>query len=157
MSKASPNPRKAAQAYWKYWCEEFCNEALNTNASPKAGYVYFLKTGSFYKIGKTKRPLRRFPQIRIEMPLPTYLWSIWWSPDMTALESMLHSFYAQYRTNGEWFALPEKEALAIKYAEGPFFATFFPEHFSALDSAQYGQIVPVLEMIRQQWRDLANA
>lgn len=79
---------------------------LDKHAPKPTGYVYLLKSGDHYKIGKSKNVDQRVTQISPRTPLPVELLHSIGSNDMSWLEAQLHSKYAQYRTNGEWFALP---------------------------------------------------
>lgn len=79
---------------------------LDKYAPNITGYVYLLKSGDHYKIGKSKDVDRRLTQISPRTPLPVTLEHSIGSNDMHWLESQLHTKYARYRTNGEWFALP---------------------------------------------------
>ena len=113
------NPKQEAQQYWSTWQQKYGEDIANDEdwyrqQGRTPGYIYVLKAGHFYKIGRSIDPLKRFPQISLKMPFITRMWTIWWAPDMIWLESVLHEFYDQYRVNGEWFALPEREAEVIK-------------------------------------------
>jgi len=117
------DPHTEAVEYMKHWKDEVFDgyseqEWLTCNQfNPNPGYIYFLQAGKFYKIGRTKDVLRRFPQISLKMPFVTRLWAVWWAPDISWLEGTLHSFYHRFRVNGEWFALPEHEAMEIRKAD----------------------------------------
>lgn len=79
---------------------------LDKHAPTITGYVYLLKSGDHFKIGKSKDVDRRLTQISPRTPLPVALEHSIGSNDMHWLEAQLHTKYARYRTNGEWFALP---------------------------------------------------
>jgi hypothetical protein len=71
------------------------------------GYVYLLRSGTHYKIGKSKDVNRRLTQISPKTPLPVELVHTIPTDNMAWAEHTLHEQYASFRTNGEWFALPE--------------------------------------------------
>jgi len=114
------HPRQDARRYWNLWkhaygarLEKYMGADWFTDCCTRPGYIYVLKMGNWYKIGRTDDPMRRFPQISVKMPLPTRLWSLFYVEDMYEEEALLHEYYAPFRTNGEWFELPDKEVLYI--------------------------------------------
>lgn len=106
-------PHKEAQVLWDNFKEhygprlEVFAEGLTDSWGPRAGYIYVLQSGPFFKIGRTKDVLRRFPQIRIGLPFETRLRLIFYVSDSYEEEQAMHAFYDSYRTHGEWFLLPE--------------------------------------------------
>lgn len=78
---------------------------------PVNGYVYLLQSGEHFKIGKSKDVDQRVTQISPKTPLPVTLLHTIASNDMSWAEWLLHRKFSDYRTNGEWFALPP-EAVA---------------------------------------------
>lgn len=87
---------------------------LDKYAPNITGYVYLLKSGDHFKIGKSKDVDRRLTQISPRTPLPVTLEHSIGSNDMHWLETQLHTKYARYRTNGEWFSLPPDAVTWIK-------------------------------------------
>lgn len=82
------------------------------------GYVYVLRSGDFIKIGKSKNVDQRLTQISPKTPMPVTLLHTIACDDMSWAEAQLHRHYAHYRTNGEWFLLPQAELdwmLTIKH------------------------------------------
>lgn len=82
------------------------------------GYVYILRSGDFIKIGKSKDVDQRVTQISPKTPMPVVLLHTIASDDMSWAEAALHRHYSHYRTNGEWFLLPQSELdwlLTIKH------------------------------------------
>jgi hypothetical protein len=73
----------------------------------KTGWVYLLKTGWHYKIGKSKDVRKRVASLQTASPYLIELVCAVETSDMDFLERWLHGFYKEYRTNGEWFELPE--------------------------------------------------
>lgn len=82
------------------------------------GYVYILRSGDFIKIGKSKDVDQRVTQISPKTPMPVTLLHTIACDDMSWAEAQLHRHYAHYRTNGEWFLLPQEDLswlLTIKH------------------------------------------
>jgi len=77
-------------------------------------YIYLIKGGIDYKIGKSKDPQKRFNQLQVgnseKLELINYF------PTSNALidERALHRTFKMKKTRGEWFALNEAD---IKYIE----------------------------------------
>jgi len=116
-------PRREAQIIWADWKHQHDNHlarlrSLYRHPDDRPGYVYLLRMGCYFKIGRTIDPLLRFPQISVKMPQETRLWAVFWEPDMIETEALMHKFYHQYHTNGEWFELPFEEAIYIRRCQG---------------------------------------
>ena len=71
----------------------------------RAGYVYFLKSGPFVKIGVTRNVERRAAQLSAQPPFYTEMIAFFWIADAYSAETRLHLRYAGARVRGEWFAL----------------------------------------------------
>jgi hypothetical protein len=87
--------------------------AFDTNESKTEGYIYVLKSGEFYKIGKTVNPHGRFMQISPVMPEPVEVVGLYYDPDIAAAESALHEYFSARRVNGEWFRLAPEDLAFI--------------------------------------------
>lgn len=75
----------------------------------RAGYVYVIKSmtdDTYYKIGRTNNPERRMRKFNVVLPFEITPVCLIKTNDMYKLESDLHTKYAQYRADGEWFKLP---------------------------------------------------
>jgi hypothetical protein len=72
---------------------------------PKAGYVYVLKAGPYYKIGVSTNIDRRIKQLSTLPPFDLELIFTIQTSDMYGLESKLHERFDHQRQNGEWFIL----------------------------------------------------
>jgi hypothetical protein len=112
-------PRQDARQYWNLWkhsygthLEKYYTSGFD-NEWMRPGYIYVLKMGDWYKIGRTDNIMRRFPQIHVKQPLPTYLWCLFYVMDMYEEEQLLHQYYAPLNTNGEWFKLSFNDACAL--------------------------------------------
>ena len=72
-------------------------------------YVYLMKSGRHYKIGKTNNLKRREREIRIEMPEKLVVIHHIETDDPFGIESYWHKRFSGQRRNGEWFELSTKD------------------------------------------------
>lgn len=78
-------------------------------AIPHVGFVYLLRAGPFYKIGKSKDPEKRIKQIKLQLPYPVEIVHVVASSNMSYLETHWHKQFSEKRTNGEWFLLTDDD------------------------------------------------
>ena len=76
------------------------------------GFVYFVKCGQFYKIGRAKNVKLRMAGI--QFPEKPRLIKAVRCLNYGFLEKALHALFAHKRTHGEWFDLSEEEVLQAK-------------------------------------------
>lgn len=69
----------------------------------KPGWVYLLRCGWHYKIGKSANVLQRVADLQTANPYKIDLVVAIWVDDMATIESILHQYFHKYRSNGEWF------------------------------------------------------
>lgn len=74
-----------------------------------SGAVYLIKSGEFYKIGKTINYKRRYPEIKLQLPFDTEEVHIILTNNINFLEKHWHLRFKNKRKNGEWFKLSDKD------------------------------------------------
>ena len=84
------------------------------SAKPDVGYVYLMKSGRHYKIGRTISLGSRERQLASKIPVPpTTIHSIE-TDDPVGVEAYWHRRFAEKRGEGEWFELTSEDVAAFK-------------------------------------------
>ena len=105
---------KAALIAKPYVTSESEASELGKNESVK-GYVYLLRSGRRYKIGKSNDPSRRFREVRLELPDETHQVHTIPTDDPTGIEAYWHQRFAAKRVrNTEFFELDANDVQAFK-------------------------------------------
>ena len=78
------------------------------------GYVYLIKSGKFFKIGKSNHVGRRNYELSIQLPEKVELIHQIETDDPAGIEKYWHSRFSQKRKNGEWFDLNGEDVKVFK-------------------------------------------
>ena len=78
------------------------------------GYVYLLKPGRFYKIGRTNALGRRERDLAIQLPEAAKLVHSIKTDDPAGIERYWHQRFHDRRKNGEWFELTAQGLAAFR-------------------------------------------
>ncbi len=91
------------------------NEELDSPAKgPEYGYVYLLKSGRYYKIGRSNSPGRREYELAIQLPEPVKTVHTIKTDDPMGIEAYWHQRFSSRRKNGEWFELRREDISAFR-------------------------------------------
>ena len=82
------------------------------------GYIYVLRAGDYYKIGRAKNPDSRIRQLKIQLPFPVEVVYLFACEDYVAAEAYYHWLFASERVNGEWFLMEEHDLAPFRIQEG---------------------------------------
>jgi hypothetical protein len=93
--------------------ESYLSGKLKLNWKER-GYIYLLKDGDYYKIGKAKRPKDRLKTYRTENPRETQIILCEKVSDYTQTEKELLSLFKSKNHKGEWFKLDSEDIDKIK-------------------------------------------
>jgi hypothetical protein len=78
------------------------------------GFVYLLKSGNFYKIGRSNAPGCREREIALQLPERAQMVHEIRTDDQKGIEAYWHGRFASKRKNGEWFELDASDVCCFR-------------------------------------------
>lgn len=99
-------------------CEPIASAARATpepdDNQPATGQVYLVKSGTFFKIGRSNAAGRRAYELAIQRPEKLQVVHVIDTDDAVGIERYWHQRFAHRRANGEWFALTAADVAAFR-------------------------------------------
>jgi hypothetical protein len=86
----------------------------HTRPDETFGYVYLLKSGRFYKIGRSNAVGRRERELAIQLPDKAQNVHVIATDDPVGIERYWHTRFHGRRKNGEWFELTADDLRAFR-------------------------------------------
>jgi len=78
------------------------------------GFVYLIKSGRFYKVGRSNSAGRREYELAIQLPEKAIKVHTIRTDDPIGIEEYWHKRFDSKRKNGEWFALESSDVAAFR-------------------------------------------
>ena len=91
--------------------------SVKEQAEDKHGWIYVLRAGDYYKIGRAQNPVDRYSQLATLPPWPTEIVHMFETENYHAIEKDLHDLFSAKRANGEWFALDTEDVELLRSLE----------------------------------------
>lgn len=89
-------------------------EQAITAGLPNEGFVYLLRSGDHYKVGRSENIERRIREVRTALPEAVTLVHSIRTDDPSGIEAYWHRRFASRRANGERFHLSVEDVRAFK-------------------------------------------
>jgi hypothetical protein len=89
-------------------------DAPSAEQPSETGFVYLIKAGPYYKIGRTNSIGRREYELAIQLPEKPEVLHLIETDDPTGVEAYWHNRFANRRTRGEWFDLSRADIRAFR-------------------------------------------
>jgi hypothetical protein len=87
---------------------------INKTAEVEIGEVYLMKSGKFYKLGRSNAAGRREYELGIQLPEKLKAIHVIRTDDPPGIEAYWHRRFELKRKNGEWFDLDATDITAFK-------------------------------------------
>ena len=94
--------------------QRFAGQPHPIEQEPTSGWIYILRAGDYYKIGRSQDPVNRYSQLATLPPWPTEIVHTFETENYHAIEKDLHDIFASKRANGEWFALDAEDVELLR-------------------------------------------
>jgi hypothetical protein len=103
-------------------CDEVVEQAMQSvpdveviaDPGSEVGYVYLMKSGRYYKVGRSNAVGRRERELAIQLPEKAEMVHSIKTDDPVGIENYWHSRFSERRMNGEWFELTAMDVAAFK-------------------------------------------
>jgi len=100
-------------------CKPIAGAQTNAATNPESksavfGFVYLMKSGRFFKIGRTNSAGRREYELAIQLPERASMVHKIKTDDPVGIEEYWHKRFADRRRNGEWFQLSAADVCAFR-------------------------------------------
>lgn len=98
-------------------CDSRCtteNKRTDEAVPEDSGYVYLLRAGKFYKIGRTNSLGRREYEVALQLPEKAKTIHFIQTDDPVGIEAYWHKRFENKRKRGEWFELSSEDVRAFK-------------------------------------------
>jgi hypothetical protein len=90
------------------------DEPGQTETDQNIGFVYLIRSGRFYKIGRSNAAGRREREIALQLPEKSSTVHVIRTDDPVGIERYWHGRFDENRKNGEWFELSAADIAAFK-------------------------------------------